>query len=200
MLHGARHSHPSTHSAPGRVPQYKCSSRRTYASHRASSRAQNRSHKRLWQAERQRQRSGRRHKFAKSLCYSVAAAGSAGSNRDGPAANVQVCICFGFDAISGLRQNVTNPALLQELDRRRFLLRHVQDVQPGVMQEFVELAPPHVSWTLLDLHCTKRKTARASATPLYIPRECWSPIVVWHAAGGGCHEADYCKLLRGFAT
>ena len=34
---------------------------------------------------------------------------------------------------------------LQELDRRRFLLRHVQDVEPGVMKEFADLAPPHVS-------------------------------------------------------
>lgn len=52
---------------------------------------------------------------------------------------------IGFNAVSGLRQNATSLALPQELDRRRVLLRHVQDVQPGVMQDFVELAPPHVS-------------------------------------------------------
>ena len=152
MLHGTSHSrsHLSTHSGPRRVPQYRCSIRHTHATHRTSLRAQSRSHKRLWQAERQRCR----NKFAKSLCYSVAAAGSAGSSRDGPGLNVQVCICFWRDAVSDLRQKATSPVLLQELDRRRFLLRHVQDVQPGVMQEFVELAPPHVSWKLLDLHCT----------------------------------------------
>ena len=118
MLHGTSHNHPSTHSGPRRIPQCRCSSRHTYATHRASSRAQSRSHKRLWQAERQRQceRSGCRNKLAKSLCYSVAAAGSAGSNRDGSGANVQVCLRLSLDAIP-LRQKaaITKPVRCRNL-------------------------------------------------------------------------------------
>ncbi len=33
---------------------------------------------------------------------------------------------------------------LQELDRRRFLLRYVQAIQPEVMEDFVQHAPAHV--------------------------------------------------------
>ena len=35
--------------------------------------------------------------------------------------------------------------VLQELDRRRFLLRYVQGIQPEVMEDFVRHAPPHVN-------------------------------------------------------
>ena len=34
---------------------------------------------------------------------------------------------------------------LQDLDRQRFLLRYVQNVQPEVMEDFVRHAPAHVS-------------------------------------------------------
>ncbi|KAL3161361.1 hypothetical protein ABBQ32_010256 [Trebouxia sp. C0010 RCD-2024] len=115
-----RTGHPSVHNGPRRVTLCKCSNRQIHVGHRAPWRAQSRSRKRLWQAERQRHRSGFRSKTGRNLCYSVTAAGSAGSNRDGSGATVQ------------------------ELDRRRFLLRHVQDAEPGIMQEFVDLGPPHV--------------------------------------------------------
>lgn len=82
----------------------------------------NRSHKRLWQAAHgPRHRSGAApSKRPKTLCYSVTAAGSASSGREGGGATTQ------------------------ELDRRRFLLRYVQGIQPEVMEDFVRHAPPHV--------------------------------------------------------
>ena len=88
MLHGST-SHPSIqfHGGYRRVTQHKCSSRHIHATQRTP---QSRSHKHLCQAQRQRHRSGFRNRTAKFLCYSVAAAGSAGSNRHGPSANVQV--------------------------------------------------------------------------------------------------------------
>ena len=41
-------------------------------------------------------------------------------------------------------KQVTFCLTLQELDRRRFLLRYVQGIQPEVMEDFVRHAPAHV--------------------------------------------------------
>ncbi|DBB05001.1 hypothetical protein WJX82_010799 [Trebouxia sp. C0006] len=82
--------------------------------------ARSRSYKRLWHASQgPRNRSGGPSRRTATLCYSVTAAGSSGG-REGAGATTQ------------------------ELDRRRFLLRYVQAIQPEVMEDFVQHAPAHV--------------------------------------------------------
>lgn len=110
MLRRTTHCSSWTRSGPHHVSHTRCSGRHTHATHRASSRAQSRTHKRLWQLQAESQR-GCREKFAKSLCYSVAAAGSAGSNRDSSGPNVQVCtgVQLWRTCLQDRRQFLANP-------------------------------------------------------------------------------------------
>lgn len=133
--------------------QYKRQFCRGCCSHRASlqlhrTKLSCKSHRWLWQRTQPRTQRVAASKRGQAVCYASTAAGSPSGGRDGRKQAVKVKLRLTVD----LQTSATSASncfkfsnLLQDLDRQRFLLRYVQNVQPEVMEDFVRHAPAHVS-------------------------------------------------------